>query len=252
MNSKFGMFSILIVGVMMLLIPVNSFVTAQDLQEYDDSQYDQDQYYDDVYQENIYKKSYYVNESYKKQDDKKSNDEPVIIIKNEPIVKKDKKKKVKEPPMLLVKKDVLYCDTIANGSGSGCGPNILPGPNSDRHIQECTATEGLGGEICENIDENFFKIIVTDDVEFPGAEEGTKLNLNGERYTVTEEMVTNDFVNFQCELAGFNSGFTVNSPDSGNQISICTEFEGECSGIIQDGELKECTIRNYVVNSGSL
>ena len=33
-------------------------------------------------------------------------------------------------------------------------------------------------------------------------------------------------------------------------ISICTLNEGECSGIIPDGELKECTVKNYIVFLG--
>ena len=37
---------------------------------------------------------------------------------------------------------------------------------------------------------------------------------------------------------------------SNTVVSICTLNEGECSGIIQSDELKECTVKNYVVNNG--
>ena len=217
MNSKFGMFSVLVLGVMMLFIPASSLANAQ---EYD---------------------KYYEDEQYKK--DNKSN-EPVIIIKNEPIQKKEKKK-MKEPPMLIVKKDVLYCDLIANGTDFGGCNSPFPGPNSDRYVQECTA-DFLG---C-SIDESSFNMVIRDDIEFPGSEEGTKLNFNGERFTVTEDVnllegiQQNSIVNSQCQEVGFDGGFFLDN------LSICTLNEGECSGIVQDSELKECTVKNYVVADG--
>ena len=212
MNSKFGMFSVLVLGIMMLLIPVSSLANAQE--------YDQ----------------YYENEQYKK--DNKS-DEPVIIIKNEPIQKKEKKEK-KEHPMLLVKKDVLYCDRLTNSTGTNCGFPI-PGPDSDRYVQECTTNNFL----CNTIDEAAFDMIVTDNIEFPGSENGKKITFNGERFTVTEDANIGEIrqiegVNFVCQEIGFDGGFELAG------FIMCTLNEGECSGIIQDGELKECTIKNYV------
>ena len=212
MNSKFGMFSVLVLGIMMLLIPVSSLANAQE--------YDQ----------------YYENEQYKK--DNKS-DEPVIIIKNEPIQKKEKKEK-KEHPMLLVKKDVLYCDRLTNSTGTNCGFPI-PGPYSDRYVQECTTNNFL----CNTIDEAAFDMIVTDNIEFPGSEDGKKITFNGERFTVTEDANIGEIrqiegVNSVCQEIGFDGGFELAG------FIMCTLNEGECSGIIQDGELKECTIKNYV------
>ena len=237
MNSKVGMFSVLVLSVMMLLIPATSIANAQ---EYDDPYYnEQDQYYDDVYQDNNYKKSNYENEPYKIQDDK--TDEPVIIIKNEPIQKKEKK--MKEPPMIIVKKDVLYCDSFSGSNDQRCIDPIPP-PNNERWIQTCT----LDNEVCNNIDEEFFKMILTDDIEFSGSEDGTKRNLNGERFTVIEEANTGhenqELISLRCQESGFDEGFLVNE-----NIIICTEFEGECSGIVERGELKECTIKNYVVEA---
>ena len=151
-------------------------------------------------------------------------------------------KKEKEPPMLLVKKDVLYCDVIASGTGVGCGTNPIPGPNSDRYVQECTDDN----PVCNNINGAFFDMIVTDNIEFPGSEDGKKITFNGERYTVTEEkFVSNEFNNQRCQEAGFDNGFQVNIPTTAG-VGICVMFEGECSGIVQDGELKECTVENYV------
>jgi len=212
MNSKVGIFGVLF-ATMMLLIPATSMVNAQ--------QYDS--YYEDEY---YYEEYYYPND-----------------------------KKEKGPPMLLVKKDVLYCDVIASGTGFTCLENgNTPGPESDRYVQECTATTGgISGAICNNLDEEFFNIIITDEVEFAGSEEGTKLNF-GERYTVTEDVISGEILqssDSQCQEAGFDGAISIFSQELLPPITnMCVVFEGDCSGVIQDGELKECTIKNYVVAAG--
>ena len=226
-------------GVMMLLIPATSIANAQEYEDrygkasnvyYEDERYyqegeytDKDQYYEDEY---IYEEYYY------------------------PL--KDKKQ---ESPLLLVKKDVLYCVFIANGTALGCGFDTFPGPeDTDTYVQDCTATEGLEGEVCSIINEELFKIIVTDDIEFTGSEEGIKLNFNGERYAVTEdinsgEILQNPNFNSECQEAGFDGGFEIpDIPGLSNSVKMCVLFEGNCSGIVEDIELKECTIKNYVIN----
>ena len=243
MNSKVGMFSILIVGVMMLLVPSTSLANAQ---EY----YEQDQYYpyeDEQYKKEDERNTYYNDDKQYKKNDK--SDEPVIIIKNEPIVKKEKKK-MKEPQMLIVKKEILFCDFIANGTNNECGfPGPIPGPNSGRYVQECTTpVEGGGIAACNNVNDKFFKMIVTDDIEFPGSEEGTKLNFNGERYTVTEEIDPFSELDSACKEVGFDGGFGDDVEGAGF-VLFCNLFEGQCTGILQEGELKECTVKNYVVNA---
>ena len=110
MNSKNGIFSILTLGVMMLLIPATSIANAQEYDKYyneherynDDYSYENERYYDD-YRQTDDRKSYYE-EPYKKSDKK---DKPVVIIKNEPVPQKEKKK-MKEPPMVLVNKELLF------------------------------------------------------------------------------------------------------------------------------------------------
>ena len=219
MNSKnkIGVFSVLLFGVMMLLIPATSIASAQ---EYDRYYQDDRYYYEDEYQ---YENHYY------------------------PPTQKDKKDK-KEPPMLLVKKDVLYCDVIANGTDNDCEESgVIPGPDSGRYVQECTADN-----LACDINEDFYNIVVTDNIEFPGSEEGTKLNLNGERFTVTEESELNglqDQIQASCQESGFDDG-VINSIVLNVEtimIGTCVLFEGDCSGVIQDGELKECTVENYLI-----
>ena len=228
-TNKIGVFGALLFGIMMLLIPATSMVSAQENDRYgktnNDVYYEDDRYYEEIQynDRNGYYEDEYVYEEY-----------------YYPPSHKDKKK---EPSMLIVKKDVLYCDVIANGTGRDCGFSPIPGPDSDRYVQECIADDFL----CDNLNEATFEMIVTDNVEFPGSEEGKKLNFDGERYAVTEGtnlgiIERNSDFPFQCQIAGFDDGFIL-----GTDIAICTVFEGECSGIIQDGELKECTVKNYVV-----
>ena len=214
MNSKYGiMFSVIVLGIMMLLVPSSSLLAnAQE----------GDQYYGDGY--------YYQ---------PNNND----------------KKEEREPPMLLVNKEVLFCDSIASGDNF-CDrdenqPHEFPKADSGRYI-ECTNN---GWEnICEKINSESFNIVVTDEIEFPGSEdEGTKLNFNGERYTVIEEknnvIPDGEFSNFlsQCKVAGFDD-VTSQSIGDGLFVLICILSEGECSGFIQDSRLKECTVKNYIVD----
>ena len=252
MNSKIGMFSILTLGVMMLLIPATSIANTQEYDGYyeeekeryygDDYSYENERYYDDYRQDNYDEKSYYE-EPYKKEDKK---DKPVIIVKNEPIPQKEKKK-MKEPPMVLVNKELLFCDLIANGTDDFCllqqpGIPTFPAPDSDRYVENCTNKQ------CEDIDIDSYEFTLLPQVDFNISEEGTKLNLVDERYTVAEKIVFEDssFSVF-CNASGFDTA--VFTPiENGVLAWSCVLFEGDCSGFVQDGELKECTVKNYVVN----
>ncbi|MGD1834500.1 MAG: hypothetical protein ACPKQO_02120 [Nitrososphaeraceae archaeon] len=217
---KIGILSVLLFATV-LLIPAISLTYAQQYEDrygkISDIYYDDDRYYYEEDNEYVYEEYYYPS--------------------------KDKKK---EPPMLLVKKDVLYCDGLANGTGPEC-INPIPGPDSERYVKECVDDN----PVCNNINKEAFNIIVTDDIEFPGSEEGTKLNFNGQRFTVTEEQfISDENINSQCLEAGFDGGFAFPFGTGGSAIFICILNEGECSGIIQDGELEECTVKNYAVGVG--
>ena len=261
-KTKIGVFSILMFGVMMLLIPATSIASAAEYEKYyvekkdRDSKeygygYDDDRYSDD-YRQTTYDKQY-------KKVDKKENDRPVIIIDNKiPIPHHEKKeKKMKEPPMVLVTKEVLFCDIIANGLEEECfGEGDVPGPNSGDYVQQCN------DEQCAEIDDSFFEIKVENANIFEGDEDGTKLTFNGERFTVTEEnsnavetALVGVFPGFSLELelicqeSGFDSSY-VNAGFNEGLVVSCVNFEGDCSGIVQDGELKECTVENHVVSVG--
>ncbi|MGD1838621.1 MAG: hypothetical protein ACPKPY_11275 [Nitrososphaeraceae archaeon] len=261
-KTKIGVFGVLLFGVMMLLIPATSIASAAEYDRYyqekdrysNDYEYDNDRYYDD-YRQTSYDKQY-------KKVDKKESDRPVIIVDNKiPIPHHEKKeKKMKEPPMVLVTKEVLFCDTIASGDGLFCTTNdggVLPGPNSDRYVTQCSS------ESCEGIDDSSFEIKVENANIFEGDEDGTKLIFNGERFTVTEEnsnavetaLVGLDFgasleLELICQESGFDSSYVYGmSGDGFILVASCVQFEGDCSGIVQNDQLKECTVKNYVVST---
>ena len=221
------MFSVLVLGVMMLLISATSIVNAQ---QYDDRYYykDDQYYYDDDDNEYVYDEYYY------------------------PPTHKDKKEN-KELPMVLVNKEILFCDTIANGTSISCveefNNNIfVPKPDSNRYVQDCTNIQ------CQEINASLFTIKITDNIEFPGSEQGTKLNFNGERFTVTEEFIKtklSEDINKICKDFGFDNGGIIKlfNDETNNELkefASCVLF-GDCSDIVQDKELKECTVENYVV-----
>ena len=242
-KTKIGVFGVLAFSVMMLLIPATSIANAQEYDRYyqekdrynqDKYSYDNDKYYDD------YRKTSYDNE-YKKVD-KKENDRPVIIVENKiPIPQKDKEKK-KEQSMILVNKEVLFCDSLANGTSDFCEGEGIPGPNSDRWVQQCN------DEQCEDIDVELFTIKIDKDVEFQGSEDGTKINLSENTFVVKESGPVGDNVGpfgDLCEEAGFDD-VTVEFLDNDIIIS-CLLYEGECSGIIEDEKQRECTVKNHII-----
>ena len=234
------MFSVLILSAMMLLIPTTSVANVQGY----DYKYHEDKEYKEI--------------------DKKENDKPAIIIENKiPIQDYEKKEeKMNEQPIIMIKKEVVFCDSIANGLSFCPSDGPWPGPNSDRYVQQCN------DEQCEDIDDSSFEIKVENANIFEGDEDGTKLTFNGERFTVTEETSTKvekDLGNIvpeivlsielSCQESGFDSSYIFGMPRGGDgfiPVISCVLFEGDCNGIVQDGELKECTVKNYVVDIGLL
>ena len=221
------MFSVLVLGIMILLISATSIANAQ---QYDSYYEDDRYYYEDYDNEYVYDEYYY------------------------PPQHKDKKHK--ESPMLLVDKEILFCDVIANGTSISCveefNNNIfVPKPDSNRYVQDCTNIQ------CQEINASLFTIKITDNIKFQGSEEGTKLNFNGERFTVTEEFIKTELsedIKKICQDSGFYNGgiiklFTENN-NKELEFASCVLFEGECSDIVQNKELKECTVENYVVAFG--
>ena len=74
-------------------------------------------------------------------------------------------------------------------------------------------------------------LYVTDNIEFPGSEEGTKLNFKGERYTVTEtgdSSENEEEFNIDCQRNGFDKGIVISAMIITQRFASCVIFEGEC------------------------
>ena len=156
----------------------------------------------------------------------------------------------KQDPMLVVIKELFICDSLINeGEGFCEGEPFFPAPDSDRYL-ECT------DNVCDPIGPESFEITIEDKLVFEGSEEGKKINFNGERYTVTEQSSSeeNEFngeIDFFCKTSEFDQGIVkeLNVLNEVIDIGVCVLFEGECSGILQKGELNECTVKNYITAS---
>ena len=269
-TKNVGIFSVLLFGVMMLLIPATSIADAAEYDRYYqekkdrysiDYGYENERYYDD------YRQTSYDNEN--KKVDKKESDRPVIIVKNKIPIPHQEKEKKKEPPMLIVKKEVLFCDDIANDNEQFCETDLpfgapLP-PNSNRWVEQCNS------EVCEGVDESTFNIKVVNGKEFEGSEKGTKLNLEVGRFMVTEDRdalsdlafagIAEPEVPFSIDQACKNSGYDgsliqvsgFEPPNFGLEglVTSCVLFEGDCSGNIHYGEQKECIVKNYITSANT-
>ena len=247
-ENKAGIFSVIFVALTLLLImnlPIN--INAQsyedELEKVGNNYYDADKYYaelehghDGIYSEDdyIYKESYYPS---------KDN------------INKD-------PSMLLVKKEVLVCDSLIDSSqlnstiseSDGCAnldqsPFFIEGPNSGRYVA-CDNDN----ELCQ-IDESFFDISIDlDKIDIKGSAEGVKLNFDGQPFNVKEEtpdinaQFDSELANLLCRSAGFDSGLSIVTqiPEPEEIQLICTLNQGECSGVIPEGVSKECTVKNYI------
>lgn len=166
----------------------------------------------------------------------------------------DYKKYIGKDSILNIKKELYICDEGVNQTTFNCerpGPPGFPVPpeNSGKYVS------------CENVDcpnglsKSIFIIRVTDDFIFNPAENPSQFNLNGERFTVLEESPMDEDAQsspeFACKVSGFDTGLKYSDVLGGGlfpRADVCVNYEGECSGIIYPGEVKECTIKNYVVN----
>jgi len=161
-----------------------------------------------------------------------------------------------------IKKKLFVCKNAQNpdDNGSfGCfidtpfGGFFPAGPNSTQYIQ-CTE------ELCPGIDESEFAVQIFKDVATVRdlTPEGTKVNLDKFHYTVAESAInrnidfdsesTRPFVNNFCFPAGFTHTLdylkVTNNPAV--QYFICVNYVGDCDGTIYPGEVKTCTIENYI------
>ena len=139
--------------------------------QYENEYYDSKHYENERFDENTgyYEydsQKYHINSDHDKIHPK-DNDRFINIIENTikiPHIDSEKK----TSPIVLVNKEVLFCDEIANGTDMFCGEgDQFPAPNSGRYVQECT------DEICVDISPELFNLKLVIEVEFTGSDKGT-------------------------------------------------------------------------------
>jgi hypothetical protein len=219
-DKKVGICSaFLFFGVAALFLPAtalqNSIAMAQE-------------YYNEEYEENGY---------YNQEYDPYKNDNN----KNAPIVNLEKN--------LFVCNDINGIpDNITDFLRIGCTnpANFFypAGPDSGEYIP-------CNDEICPFIDESdfgaqIFKEVATVPELSP---EGTPVNLDKFHYTVTEGEIDDRITIDECSAVGFDDSnffFTLLEDGAEVGVDICINYVGDCEGTIYPGEVKTCTIENYI------
>ena len=130
------------------------------------------------------------------------------------------------------------------------------GPTSDVYVP-CTAT------LCPLIDESKFAVQIFKDVATIRdlTPQGTPVNLDKFHYKVTESQPSST-INFgvdtnllvaspdkRCFASGFSHTLNYQklTKDLFVNYDICVIYVGDCEGTIHPGEVKTCTVENYIV-----
>ena len=128
----------------------------------------------------------------------------------------------------------------------------IPDPDSAEWVPwdgNCAATS-----FCPFFNEENFTMQIAQNsapnlIEFPGTSEGQSVTVQSGTYQITEEH-TVQFTD-PCGDAGYENG-DVSIIDGSQlqnfpQATFCFTLEDDCSGTIQAGEEKLCTIKNYLL-----
>jgi hypothetical protein len=222
-DKKIGIFSaLLFIGVATLFVPVtalqNSIAMAQE-------------YYPE-YEENEY---YYDQEGYDLYTNNNDN-------RNAPIVNVEKKlficNNATDTP------NDFECEGFREFFGDGDFISYPPRLDSGEFIP-------CNDEICPFIDESDFGVQIFKDVATVRelSPEGNTVNLDKLHYTVTELFITDRIpTNDQCSLVGFTHSLFPQKIANGSIIfnGVCVNYVGDCEGTIYPGEVKTCTVENYI------
>ena len=159
----------------------------------------------------------------------------------------EEKNNNKNAPIVNVEKNLFVCNNAtASPNNFECTtPAAFPYPaglDSGEYIP-CT------DEICPFIDESDFSAQIFKDVTIIRglSPEGTPVNLDKFHYMVTEGEIdknTNDF----CSAVGFDHENSFDKLINSTSVfyGICVNYVGDCEGTIYSGEVKTCTIENYI------
>ena len=177
-------------------------------------------------------------------DDKKKKEKPKDRPEPEPV----------KNPILTVTKEMFICSkpNIIGGSidcfdDSG---TTIPDPDSDDWISwdDCTETN-----FCPFFDEADFLMQIEQNsgpnfirFEFPGNSNGRSVIVESGTFQVTEE--GNFGSGGQCQNTNYEGRVTILHVNQG--AGFCFTLEDDCSGTIQAGEEKTCTVKNYLIAGG--
>lgn len=157
----------------------------------------------------------------------------------------------KKDPILKIKKELFVCNEVETSpTGFQCVTQFNnPVPIDDNYIP-CTP------ELCPGIDESDFSVQIFKNVATIRdlTPQGTPLNLEKYHYSVTENEIDDIMDTAFCYSTGFrHSVFFEKELDDNRQVTydMCVKYVGDCEGTIYPGELKTCTVENYIW-SGSI
>ncbi|MGD1837757.1 MAG: hypothetical protein ACPKPY_06835 [Nitrososphaeraceae archaeon] len=212
-NNKLGIFSILLFATLML-IPATSLVNAQE--------------YDPYYEDN----GYYGEEGYYSNPYRDGKD---------PIVKVSKE--------LFICNDALNSPELFNCVTEFINPI---GPNSEgfeESYTECTE------ETCLGIDTTDYAVQIWKDfaVVRDLTSEGTPVNLNKFHFAVVENRLDGIistlggcFATGFTDAVDFDKEFQNSTHFLDAEYNVCSLYIGDCDGTIYPGQIKECTVQNYI------
>jgi hypothetical protein len=227
-DKKIRTFSIfLLLGIATLFVPVtalqNSIANAQ---EYYNEEYEENEYYNQEY------------DPYKNDNNKNA---PIVNVEKNLFICNDVNNLPDNVPDTPV---FITCPNPANF--------FFPaGPDSGEYIP-------CNDEICPFIDESDFGVQIFKDVATIRelSPEGTPVNLDKFHYTVTEDEIDQRITTDDgCSAVGFaHFKFSTTLLEDGSEVEadICVNYVGDCDGTIYSGEVKTCTIENYIVAEGFL
>ena len=282
MNSKLEVFSVLVLGIMVLLISITSIVTAQQYDPYyeDNRQYIEldrgynDDYYKDEYVYEDEDEDYYPVPKHKQvlcESGLFANSYencPVKCDNGLYVMQGAECPKLESTAKLTVNKEIYGCENIIGDDRIEC----LTLLNDDAGWMLCDElVNNVQGAstFCNPLDEGDFDIKVSDINEnlidppgqFEGSIDGTMImDLEPGTYNVNEII----HISFQDQLGesnvSTNSCMTNNFVDGGAFVdtasnivySICFEYEDEngndCNLIdLEAGDDKTCTVKNHIL-----
>ncbi len=160
----------------------------------------------------------------------------------------------KNTPIVNVEKNLFVCNEI-----NGIPDNITDflriectnptnffypaGPDSGEYVP-------CDDERCPFLDESDFGAQIFKQVATVRelSTEGTPVNLDKFHYTVTEGEIDDIITRDECSAVGFDASNFFFTLEDGNDVGvdICVNYVGDCEGTIYPGEVKTCTIENYV------